>query len=122
MSVIQTTDGDDLVSVGLHTQAGRTDCKTSGRRGGEVMWSDEPPKEDGTYWLKCRGTGIEMAIDRTNRDWETGSELWTSKHYQFGPRIPTPEEMVDNHQTFNEALKLICKLRRELAELKKGGG
>lgn len=67
--------------------------------------SDDPygdilPTEAGWYWLRSeRGTEI---IARRTRDgeWELdGPELWdewsVADNYQFGPRVPTPEELAD---------------------------
>ncbi len=92
------------------------------------MWSDEPPKEDGWYWVRSRGSKPRDAIARTcGESWYVeGFDEWEAAHlaavYQFSPRIPTPEEMEAERRAFNEALNLIIELRRELAELKKGGG
>ena len=92
------------------------------------MWTDESPKDDGFYWLRSRGSKPRDTVARKcDESWYVeGFDEWEVTHlaaaYQFGHRIPSPEELDAERRTMSEALDLIIELRRELAEVKKGGG
>lgn len=81
-------------------------------------WSDEPPKEPGFYFLRKEYDGWRehFIYWRTARgDWHAGiqafSEAEIARHYQFGPRIPTAEELVG-----------LYAAAAELAEIKRAWG
>lgn len=62
-----------------------------------MTWSDEPPIEDGWYWLKSIPNGLFHFAEKCHDVWWIGgsdwSFEWVAKNFQFGPRVPTPEEL-----------------------------
>lgn len=96
-----------------------------------MMWSDEEPPWEGPrlewWYVRSKAEGRFDDFGRVAfRDdpgvWRIGNGYYHSECLEFGPRIPTPEEMENDRRAMNESLNLIIELRRELAELRKGGG
>lgn len=83
------------------------------------IWSTTPPTEDGWYWVRS-SFGVENPFQLKGHEWCVAgywrpiSEL-AEAGYQFGPRIPTAEEIV----SMRETLELF---RRELMEKAKEKG
>ena len=75
------------------------------------MWSDEAPTEDGWYWLKQRNCKWMTTAEMSNDSWEMQdcnvSMEWVCKHYQFGPRIPTPEELEDTAYVLSRLIEEV---------------
>lgn len=62
-----------------------------------MTWTDEPPTEDGWYWVRPKGAKSNEISELFSNAWwvQDGdfSPQWMARNYQFGPRIPTPEEL-----------------------------
>lgn len=79
-------------------------------------WSDEPPKEPGKYLVRNRNSGdCGEAVLRSDGLWGDEGveccEAYMLLYYQFGPRIPTAEELVG-----------LYAAAAELAEIKRVWG
>lgn len=63
-----------------------------------MKWHDTPPTKAGKYWVKHRVSGREsIGKPLSFREWFiNGSEVYTpERDYQFGPRIPTADELAE---------------------------
>lgn len=62
-----------------------------------MTWSDSPPIEDGWYWLYDEPVDVEFVayFNSTNCRWwfDNHRPVKLPKGTQFGPRIPTPDEL-----------------------------
>jgi len=78
-----------------------------------VTWSDEPPSEDGIYYLKIQ-EGEWTVGELSNGEWQNVGETERWPHaafYVFGPRIPTPDEL-EAMAAMRSALLRIRHLQR----------
>lgn len=67
----------------------------------ESIWSDVPPAEPGWHWVRFRGSQGEFAayFDGDEREgwqvmWDVMSEKTARRLLEFGPRIPSAEELM----------------------------
>ena len=56
-----------------------------------MIWHDTPPTVAGTYWVKVRTSGEEWPM----RLHEDGAFEGHPSEVQFGPRIPTADELAE---------------------------
>lgn len=75
-------------------------------------WSDTPPTKAGTYWVKGRTSGEEWPM----RLYEDGAFEGHPSEVQFGPRIPTADELtqIDRERTALCEVAVICMNTREI--------
>jgi len=85
------------------------------------IWSTTPPSEDGWYWVRYGAAQATRAV-RQRRDGKWGLSTSVKRDadmrmigYQFGPLVPTAEELV----SMRETMELF---RRELMEKAKEKG
>jgi hypothetical protein len=66
------------------------------------IWTDTPPKEPGVYLVRGGTDGKEYPIQR----YESGLWEWLPFPCQFGPRIPSAEELAGLYAAANELAEL----------------
>lgn len=84
-------------------------------------YTDSPPTEPGWYWLQLRPANHERVCRFTGDMWLLGGKLRTSNEivldFQFGPRVPTPEELAELKRENHELRKMCRRLEQEVSDL-----
>lgn len=76
-----------------------------------MTWTDEPPTEDGWYWLLDEPMDDEIVayFNKASRRWfwDNDTPIQLAKEVKFGPRIPTPEELEDTAYVLSRLIEEV---------------